>query len=362
MNLKEAIEFVLQEMGGAMSAEEITQQILRRGLWKTNGKTPSATVGASIYTDIKKNGERSRFVKTCAGKFSLRNSVLVSAIGQPILCDEFAQVQKQNQCEMKKGRLKTGKIYSFTDSAEKVLLENKKPMHYLDITKVALGNGWLSTSGKTPEATMYAQIIQEIQRLRKRGEIPRFIQCGKGIVALSAWDKSGVRLQIEQHRKDIRRKLHKRMMDMNPQDFEKLVSLLLTHMGFSEVEVTSYSKDGGIDVRGKSVTFSNKVYLTEYAIQVKRWKRNVQAPDVQKVRGSKRPHEMACIITTSSFSKGAIDEAKRSDREPIILIDGEALLDLMLEHRVGVRTEPVTLFEVREDLLDDSPEVDDSEK
>ena len=42
--------------------------------------------------------------------------------------------------------------------------------------------------------------------------------------------------------------------------------------------------------------------------------------------------------------------------EPIVLIDKEALLDLMLEYRVGVRTEPVTLFEVRDNLLDDSDE------
>ncbi len=210
-----------------------------------------------------------------------------------------------------------------------------------------------------PEAAKRAKNM--IQRLRKRGEMPRFVQCGKGMVALSVWDKSGIRLQIEQHRVDVRKKLHKRMMEMSPQDFEKLVSLLLTHMGFSDVEVSSYSKDGGIDVRGKRVTFSNKVYMTEYAIQVKRWKHNVHTPIVQNIRGSKRPHEMGCIITTSAFSKGAVDEAKRSDREPIILIDGEALLDLMLEHRVGVRTEPVTLFEVRDNLLDDSSEGTDGD-
>ena len=79
-------------------------------------------------------------------------------------------------------------------------------------------------------------------------------------------------------------------------------------------------------------------------------------PTIQNIRGSKGEHEIGCVVTTSSFSPGAIEESNRPDREPIVLIDKEALLDLMLEHRVGVRTEPVTLFEVREDLLDDSDE------
>lgn len=40
----------------------------------------------------------------------------------------------------------------------------KKPMHYKEITGKALEKGWLVTGGKTPEATMYAQVIAEIKR------------------------------------------------------------------------------------------------------------------------------------------------------------------------------------------------------
>lgn len=58
---------------------------------------------------------------------------------------------------------------SFTQCAERVLLEfgDKKPMHYKDITEKALQEGWLVTSGKTPEASMYAQVITEIKRQKK---------------------------------------------------------------------------------------------------------------------------------------------------------------------------------------------------
>ena len=66
---------------------------------------------------------------------------------------------------------------SFTNAAEKVLDEhaNGKPMHYRAITERALELGLIQTSGLTPQATMYAQILQENQRREKRGEPKRFV-------------------------------------------------------------------------------------------------------------------------------------------------------------------------------------------
>ena len=90
-----------------------------------------------------------------------------------------------------------------------------------------------------------------------------------------------------------------------------------------------------------------------HAIQAKRWKRNVRAPIVQQVRGSRGAHEQGCIVTTSDFSAGAREEARKMDKAPIALIDGKELVNLMLEYEVGVRRKEVPPFEVRENLLDD---------
>lgn len=43
---------------------------------------------------------------------------------------------------------------SFKDIAYQILKETGKPLHSKEITKIALGKGWLITAGKTPEATM----------------------------------------------------------------------------------------------------------------------------------------------------------------------------------------------------------------
>ena len=76
---------------------------------------------------------------------------------------------------------------SFTDAAEQVLQEQvpPEPLHYREITKIALAKSLLATQGKTPEATMYAQILTEIDRYTKRGIAPRFTKLGQGMVALA---------------------------------------------------------------------------------------------------------------------------------------------------------------------------------
>ena len=102
---------------------------------------------------------------------------------------------------------------------------------------------------------------------------------GKGMVSLAKWQASGIAYQVDEANKQARDKLLKHIKAMKPYDFENLVSQLLLAIGFEEVEVTSRSNDGGIDVRGTLVV--GDVIRTRLAVQVKRWKNNVQAPVVQ---------------------------------------------------------------------------------
>ena len=63
---------VLTEAGGTMGSREIVDVMLAKGLWKTSGKTPHATIYAAIIREIQKKGSRSRFEKVARGKFTLR--------------------------------------------------------------------------------------------------------------------------------------------------------------------------------------------------------------------------------------------------------------------------------------------------
>ncbi|WP_349770600.1 restriction endonuclease [Acetomicrobium sp.] len=220
-------------------------------------------------------------------------------------------------------------------------------MHYRDITKKALEMGLLTTEGKTPEATMYAQIISEIKRYRARGEQPRFVQHGKGYISLSRWIEHGLVSKIEQHNKKVRQELRNRLLNMEWYKFEELIGRLLAEIGFEDIEVTNSTRDGGIDVRGTLVV--GDVIRTRMAIQVKRWKQNIQAPIVQQVRGSLGAHEQGLIITTSNFSDGARKEAARPDTIPVALMNGEQLVLLLVEHGIGVTRVSYDLIELDEE-------------
>ena len=251
---------------------------------------------------------------------------------------------------------RTASTYSFTDCARMVLEQfgNKQPMHYRDITLKAIEMGWLLSEGKTPESTMYAQIISEIKRQQKRGDRPRFVQHGKGYVGLSQWMGRGLTFQIEQHNHQVRKALRERLLAMKPGEFEELISQLLAEMGFEMVEVTKLSGDGGIDVRGTLVV--GDVVRIKMAVQAKKWKlkNNIQAPVVQQLRGSLGAHEHGVIITTSDFSSGAKREAVDPGKTPIALINGEQLVMLLMEHGIGVSRSSIELFDIN---IEDSEEL-----
>lgn len=319
MNVRPAALKVLQESNGPLSAREICDRMVAKGLWQPQGKTPHATVSARLYTDIKKRGDASPFVLVAPQTFGLRDSS-----EPPVAVAPASQSA-------------AGK-YSFTDAAEKVLEQfgEKKPMHYRDVTAKALDLDWIATEGKTPEATMYAQILTEIRRHQKKGKQPRFVQHGRGVVSLSRWMGKGLAFEIEQHNKQVRHALHKQLLTMDPGDFEELVARLLAEIGFEDIEVTKLSGDGGIDVRGTLVV--GDVIRTRMAVQVKRWKPKlrVQAPVVQQVRGSLGTHEQGLIITTSDFSQGARTEAARANAVPVALMNGEEFVTLLAAYGIGV--------------------------
>jgi restriction system protein len=342
MNIQDAAVQILKDAGKPLHAKEITERIMQAGLWITKSKTPEATVSAHLYSEIKKHGNQSTFVKVEPGTFFLRDAQIgavcdakeprnVNPLGDPV------------------------ETYSFLDAAEKVLDQfgNRKPMHYREITDKAINQGWLNTSGKTPKATMNAQLLTELKRAKARGEPGRFVRTSRGFYGLVKWVGTGLPQQIFKHNRKIRERLRSQLMDLDPFQFEELVGQLLAEMGFESIEVTKFGGDGGIDVRG-TLLISDAVRI-KMAVQVKRWEANIRRPIVQQVRGSLGAHEQGLIITTSSFSRGAITEANEPNKIPVGLMNGEQLAALLMEYNIGARSTSHDLFELEELSVAEKP-------
>ncbi len=120
--------------------------------------------------------------------------------------------------------------------------------------------------------------------------------------------------------------------------FEQLVVDLLLAMGYggSRQEagtITRKGSDEGID----GVINEDRLGLDVIYVQAKRWKDTVSRPEIQKFAGALQGMRASkgIFITTSNFSNEAHDYTSKISSK-IILIDGERLSRLMIEHNVGV--------------------------
>ena len=111
------------------------------------------------------------------------------------------------------------------------------------------------------------------------------------------------------------------MMKMTPYAFEGYVADYFRAAGYTVFQ-TKRSRDGGKDL----VMYKNG---QTFFVEVKKYARSnhIQRPLIQKLVGACHPEGARGIfVTTSSFSKGAIDEAYRSN---IRLIDGKEFVKLV---------------------------------
>ncbi len=133
----------------------------------------------------------------------------------------------------------------------------------------------------------------------------------------------------------------------SPAFFERLVVDILVKMGYGGTrrdagQAVGRSGDEGVD----GIIKEDRLGLDIIYVQAKRWDNPVGRPEVQKFAGALQGHRArkGIFITTSAFTKDAEDYASRIDTR-IILIDGEALAHLMVDHNVGVS--PVASYEVK---------------
>lgn len=143
---------------------------------------------------------------------------------------------------------------------------------------------------------------------------------------------------------EIQRSLATELLDKikqaSPGFFERLVVRLLVRMGYGgsyEEALQSIKgvKDEGID----GVIKADRLGLESLYVQAKRWSEtSVGRPEVQGFVGALHGQgaSRGVFITTSRFSREAIDFAKRLATPKVVLIDGDLLATLLIEHDVGV--------------------------
>lgn len=149
-------------------------------------------------------------------------------------------------------------------------------------------------------------------------------------------------------RRELASEILQRVKECSPAFFERLVVELLVKMGYGGSRsdagrAMGKSGDGGID----GIIKEDKLGLDVIYLQAKRWDTNVVGrPQVQQFAGALAGHAATkgVFITTSHFSDEAREFVARIGSK-IVLIDGDELAELMIDHNVGV-TAAVT-YEVK---------------
>jgi hypothetical protein len=185
---------------------------------------------------------------------------------------------------------------SFKDVAYQILSEAKRPLHSKDITRIAIERDWLKTAGKTPEATMNAQIIVDINKL---GERSRFIKVGPSTFAINThlhielYDQAQATdsVEVERRRKVASKVSSKQKGDIAEARVAELIIL------YGEPSLACYrpiSDDEGIDLIVKPKRQFKTLYL-----QIKsRFGDNPDAIFTATVKASSitRDHSMAVVF------------------------------------------------------------------
>jgi restriction system protein len=144
---------------------------------------------------------------------------------------------------------------------------------------------------------------------------------------------------------ELNRTLSSELLDQikeaSPSFFEQLVVDLMLVMGYGGSrkeagQATQYTSDGGID----GVINEDPLGLEIIYLQAKRYSdKTVGRPEVQAFAGALdlQRAKKGVFITTSKFSQDALEFVSLIEKR-IVLIDGDILTDLMIEHGLGLTT------------------------
>ena len=483
MTFRQAAAVVLREVGPSRCAD-LAQEILKRGLVATQGRTPQATLGAQLAVEIKRNGEKSQFVRLRPGVFGLRElhgHHVTGAHGLDASEGGFAggpdgeggswvrtpaypvYAKLRHVLRVWPGRPRTvvtglrGSLIQLTgtpqdpvdwsdpdrwinerlegeerDLALAIWAESKgtaNPRHVyghwilaqahgliaengeglLELTQ--MGRSFLEEEGGDAEvflddvegllkvlalvaesgparpgelvedwgeylskcssfgstSTIRSTLAYRLKNLLARGLVLRkgtmYSATDAGIAYLERTGsgdgegQSDLWALAKKEESSVRDSMRELLLDMDAYAFEYLVKRLLEEMGYQNVEVTQRGGDGGVDVIGE---IELGITSVREVVQAKRHRKTIQRKDLDALRGSLYRFDAVrgTIVTTSKFTSGVQKAAFERGAAPITLIDGDKLVDLLIQYGIGVRKRTLEVLAIDADAFADLGEDD----
>jgi len=231
---------------------------------------------------------------------------------------------------------------SFLEAAYKILKREDKPLAPEEITKIALRDKLIETSGNTPERTMGAQIYMEIKR---KGKKSRFVKIRKGVFGLMEWKNFSPKEKVIKDSSIINKDIIKRLQDTQiksstPTEFEEALKEAFEFLGF-EAELIGGSGD-------TDVLLTANVGQESYKVNVDgKTSKSGKIIDRQIDWLSLRDHKVKnnadfIVVVGPKFSGGNLEQ--RAKEYNVSLLKTEDLIKILEAHSKF----PLTLLEIKD--------------
>jgi restriction system protein len=199
--------------------------------------------------------------------------------------------------------------------------------------------------------------VDRSSRLKPKADTTADLSSAAATEALAS-EKSSPEERIEAALAELRDSVARDLLELigraPPEFFEQLVLDLLHAMGYgtsrTDLQRVGGSGDGGID----GIISLDRLGLEKVYVQAKRWKNIVGSPEIQGFMGALQLQGAAkgVFITTSNFTKDARQAAIKA-RGSIVLVDGDQLSTLMMDHGVAVSHKALRIPKVDNDYFED---------
>ena len=164
----------------------------------------------------------------------------------------------------------------------------------------------------------------------------RDLDISGAVGALKRLDLTDIALPASEVRNFLRARFEARS-SVHPKLFEETVASVFKSLGF-DARATAYSGDGGIDIvldgPGDSTV----------GVQVKRWKNTIQVDQIREFLGALvlEGHTSGIFVTTSAYSRGAIESASVAETRgiPIKLLNASDFYKMLGIAQVSEPTVP----------------------
>lgn len=258
------------------------------------------------------------------------------------------------------------KKFTLKDTIFKILKSTNKPLSIKEIYLQIVENQLYNFKSENPEHIVRTLLRRHSDNIKfpsaKKTKYFTFLSDGTFWFKDKPYDTLGSKALIKdilpyneiidlQKKYNIafKKNILRQLGEIDPSDFEEFCRQLLSAYGFKNVKVTQRSKDGGIDGFGE---LKIGIATMLVAFECKRWISTVGRPKVSQFRGDiQGKYQQGIFFTTSNFSKEAKNVSLQLGAVPIILVDGNGIIELMIEKEFGVEKIELPIYSNALDLI-----------